>query len=50
MSVCIPDFIIVEVLHCGLGLLLVVESDECIASVVAIEIHHHPHLVDLPKL
>lgn len=45
-----PDLVVVELLHRCFGLLFVAEGDEGVAAVVPAEVHHHPHLVDLPKL
>lgn len=45
-----PNLIVVELLHGSPGLLFVAEGDKGVSSVVPIEVHHHPHLVDLSKL
>lgn len=45
-----PDLVVVELLHGCFGLLFGAEGDEGVTSVVPIEVHHHPHLVDLTKL
>lgn len=47
---CLPDFIIVECLYCILGLLFIGEGHKGVAPIVAIEVHHHPHLIDFANL
>lgn len=46
----LPDFMVVELFNGGSGLLFGAEGDEGVASVVSVEVHHHPDLVDLSKL
>ncbi len=45
-----PDFIVVELFHGILSLLFCGEGNKCIASIVAIEVHHHPYFVNFAKL
>lgn len=45
-----PDLIVIELLHGCFGLLFCAEGHEGVATVVTIEVHHHPHLIDLTKL
>lgn len=46
----LPDLIIIECLYCILGLLFIGEGHKGVAPVVAIEVHHHPHLIDFANL
>lgn len=45
-----PDLVVVKLLHGCPGFLFVGEGDKGVTSIVPIEVHHHPHLVDLTKL
>lgn len=45
-----PDLVVIELLHGCFGLLFCAEGHEGITTVVTIEVHHHPHLIDLTKL
>ncbi len=45
-----PDFIVVELFHGILSLFFCGEGNKCIASIVAIEVHHHPYFVNFAKL
>lgn len=45
-----PDLVVIELLHGCFGLLFCAEGHECVTTVVTIEVHHHPHLIDLTKL
>lgn len=45
-----PDLVVVKLLHSCPGFLFVGEGDKGVTSIVPIEVHHHPHLVDLTKL
>lgn len=45
-----PNFVIVELFHGILSLLFCGEGNKCIASIVAIEVHHHPYFVYAAEL
>lgn len=45
-----PDFIVVELFHGILSLLFCGKGNKCIASIVAIEVHHHSYFVNFAKL
>lgn len=45
-----PDFIVVELFHGILSLLFSGEGNKRIASIVAIEVHHHPYFVNFAEL
>lgn len=45
-----PDFIVVELFHGILSLLFCGKGNKCIASIVAVEVHHHPYFVNFAKL